>query len=250
MTAFSFQSSPWTRISVALMIILLTAPGCSLIRRERNEGSKELAVVPLGPEGSAEKYDPNPRSEKKAPKSTIDQLRAEIIQQRETIRDLETKLSGQESAPMVAAGDGVVESDENVDWGVVKEIPSGPLSEQEYAANLTRASTLIDSGRYDDAVLILSALTKIKTSFPLASRSLYLLGEAHLRQGERQLAKNSFEKLLEDFPLSGRSSEALAGLALLAEQEGNKKVSSQFQEILLNTFPHSPSSIRLMMGKR
>jgi TolA-binding protein len=120
-----------------------------------------------------------------------------------------------------------------------------PKNDHEYAQQLFQISQLIDSGRYEEAILGLSHLYKQNSSDSLRARTIYLLGEALHFQGDFKLAGTRFEELLLNYPESGKSSDALLGLYKIAERKGARLDMVKYREYLLNFFPDSPAALKV-----
>lgn len=82
---------------------------------------------------------------------------------------------------------------------------SGKLFEEQSNKLFVEGRDLYNKGRFDDALEKLESSVKMN---PLNVDSIYFIGRAYDRKGEKEKAREWYEKAVNDFPNTGRAGEA------------------------------------------
>lgn len=119
--------------------------------------------------------------------------------------------------------------------------PSQPgFIRDEATQQIREALLLIETKKYPEAIGELSEFLRDHADHPLAETAQFLLGECYFRQGELQLAREEYQRVLVSYETGAHVPDALARMTEISQKSGQDKESEQHKQVLLAVFPLSP----------
>lgn len=110
----------------------------------------------------------------------------------------------------------------------------------EATQQIREAMLLIETKKYPEAIGELSEFLRDHADHSLAETAQFLLGECYYRQGEMQLAREEYQRVLVSYETGAHVPDSLARMTEIAQKTGQDKESQQHKQMLLSVFPLSP----------
>jgi tol-pal system protein YbgF len=120
--------------------------------------------------------------------------------------------------------------------------PEAGFINDDSIAAFRKALILYQGQKYPEAVLSFSQFIETYPDYPLAGSAQYYIGESYFHQKEYKLARQEFQRVLNNYDQSPHVSDSILGLASSSELLRDVDNAAKYRQMLSSTFPQSPAA--------